>query len=115
MKYIPPLNFPYPVFSTNPVSIQSCDGQLNLCRSQCLQPSNVGKDSYHVLTPVDVAYATVCYCRTLYTPYYVYSAYPLGYTFWYWLSYTFATRFEYSSCYQVEPLVEQTNESTSFI
>src|SRR5699024_2020835 len=74
MKNIPPLNFPYPVFSTNPVSIQSCDGQLNLCRSQRLQPSNVGKDSYHVLTPVDVAYATVCYCRTLYTPYYVYSA-----------------------------------------
>src|SRR5699024_840466 len=74
MKNTLPLNFPYPVFSTNPVSIQSCDGQLNLCHSQCLQPSNVGKDSYHVLTPVDVAYATVCYCRTLYTPCYVYSA-----------------------------------------
>src|SRR5699024_5524627 len=115
MKHTLPLNFPYPVFSTNPVLIQSCDGQLNLCRSQRLQPSNVGKDSYHVLTPVDVAYATVCYCRRLCMPYWYRYTLRLGYTFWYWLSYSLATRFEYSSCYQVEPLVEQTNESTSFI
>ncbi len=74
MKHTPPLNFPYPVFSTNPVSIQSCDGQLNLCHSQRHQLNSVDISSYHVLTPVDVAYATVYCYRTLYTPYYVYSA-----------------------------------------
>src|SRR5699024_6300864 len=70
MKNIPPLNFPYPVFSTSRLSTPRCDGQLNLCRSQHHQLSSVDIDSYHVLTPVDVACATVCYCRTLYTPCY---------------------------------------------
>src|SRR5699024_2791487 len=70
MKNTLPLNFPYPVFSTNPVSIQSCDGQLILCHSQRHQLNSVDIDSYHVLKTVYVAYATVCYCRTLYTPCY---------------------------------------------